>query len=126
MPTPADVLRTAQQRVNEFLDDIVGEGLFDEWSEAASGLYKEQFAKKENPYGEPWTYRSGDEKRTTSYYKFGKPDDVGRDGFSLGVAAANGKRSCVPFEPRGLGRWRPRFDQILRRRASIRFSLVRP
>lgn len=123
---PSDVMKLARQKVEEFFNDLVDAELSAEWSEAASELYKEQFAKKENPYGEAWEYRAGDEKRTKSYYKLGQPDGVERDGFSLTVAGPNPKRSCVPFEPRGLGAWRPKFEDIFWRRMRLRFSKVRP
>lgn len=124
--TPAEVLAEAHARLNGMLDELVGEPLMAEWSTAANVLYKEQFAKKENPYGEPWEHRAGDEKRTTSYYKFGSVRDVGADGFSLVVASGRPRRSCVPFEPRGLGAWRSRFDEILKRRLQLIFRAVRP
>jgi hypothetical protein len=123
---PAEVLRQARQKVEEFFDGLIDVELSAEWADAAGELYKEQFAKKENPYGEAWEYRPGDEKRTKSYYKFGAPDDVDRDGFSLVVAGPNPNRSCVPFEPRGLGVWRPKFEEIFYNRMRLRFSKVRP
>ena len=126
MSAATDVLAMAQARAERFLEDVAGVELFDELAPVATDLYKQQYAKKENPYGEPWPYRAGDEKRTRSSYKFGKVADVDRDGFSLIVAAPNAKRSCVPFEPRGLGAWRPRFDEIVRNRARLLFTSVRP
>jgi hypothetical protein len=126
MSEATDVLAMARARVDHFLDDVIGHDLFDELAPAASDLYKQQYAKKENPYGEAWPYRAGDEKRTRSTYKFGKVASVERDGFSLIVAAPNAKRSCVPFEPRGLGAWRPRFDEIVQNRTRLLFRSVRP
>jgi hypothetical protein len=123
---PSDVMKLAREKVEEFFDGLIDAELSAEWAAAAGELYKEQFAKKENPYGEAWEHRAGDEKRTKSYYKFGAPGDVGRDGFSLAVAGPNAKRSCVPFEPRGLGAWRPKFEEIFYKRMRLRFSKVQP
>lgn len=124
--TPAEVFAQARAKLNGMLGELVGEPLMADWSAAANALYKEQFAKKENPYGEPWEHKAGDEKRTVSYYKFGAVRDVGADGFSLVVASGRPKRSCVPFEPRGLGAWKPNFDGILRNRLQLLFRSVRP
>lgn len=124
MSDAADVFAMARARVDSFMRDLVNLGLFEEWGDAANELYKEQFARKENPYGEAWTPRPGDDKRTKSYYKFGRVTDVDGESFTLAVASPNAKRSCVPFEPRGLGRWRPRFDEILRNRARLIFRSV--
>lgn len=126
MPDPSEVMRLARQKTEEFFNDLVDAELTAEWADAASELYKEQFAKKENPYGEAWEPRPGDATRTKSYYKLGQPDGVDRDGFSLAVAGPNAKRSCVPFEPRGLGAWLPKFEDIFWRRMRLRFSKVRP
>lgn len=126
MADAADAIALARQRVDRFLDDLVDADLFEELAPVATDLYKEQYAKKESPYGEPWPYRAGDEKRTRGSYKFGKVADVGRDGFSLIVAGPNAKRSCVPFEPRGLGAWRRRFDEVVQNRARLLFRSVRP
>lgn len=122
----SDLFAPAREKLKSFFDDLVDVDLFDEWSSTANELYKQQFAKKENPYGEAWDYRAGDEKRTTSYYKFGQVTNVERGSFTLAVAASNANRSCVPFEPRGLGAWRPRFEEILRNRAQLLFRSVRP
>jgi hypothetical protein len=126
MADAADAIALARAHVDRFLEDVVGVDLFEELAPLASDLYKEQYAKKENPYGEPWPYRRGDEKRTRSSYKFGKVADVERDGFSLIVAAPNAKRSCVPFEPRGLGAWRRKFDEVVQNRARLSFRSVHP
>lgn len=108
-------IHEAGERVLKLVDDLLDEGLSSEWSAAASELYKEQFEKKENPYGEGWEPRPGDDRRKSSPY-FGKVTSVDRDGFALRVAAPNGARSCVPFEPRGLGRWKKDFDELLHER----------
>jgi hypothetical protein len=121
-----EAVKAAREKVQRFLDQLVDADLLGEWSKAATELYKEQFAKKQNPYGEAWQYRPGDEKRTKSYYKFGRVVDVDRDGFTLAVAGPNAKRSCVPFEPRGLGAWRPKFNEILQKKARLLFRNVRP
>jgi hypothetical protein len=121
----ANVLAQARAQVDRFLSEVVGRDLFSEWSLEANKLYKEQFAKKRNPYGEPWTPRAGDANRK-SYYKFGRVLEVGQDGFTLGVAGPNAKRSCVPFESRGLGVWRPRFDEVFQRLSRLMFRNVRP
>jgi hypothetical protein len=127
MSDGSDAFVLARNRLEAFVGDLVSRDLFEEWSVAANELYKEQFAKKENPYGEAWEPRPGDDKRTKSYYKFGRVTEVDRGSFTLAVAAPNAKRSCVPFEPRGLGAWRPRFDDILKDRAWRLFrSVVRP
>lgn len=126
MADAEDTLRAARARVDEFVAELTGAELVEEWSVAASELYKEQFAKKENPYGEPWEYRAGDENRTTSYYKFGRVVDLAPDSFTLAVAGPNARRSCVPFEPRGLGAWRPRFQEILTARARSMAPKVKP
>jgi hypothetical protein len=126
MAGPADGLALARARVDRFLDDLIDVELFEELGPAATTLYKEQYAKKENPYGEAWPYRPGDEKRRTSNYKFGKAVGIERGAFELIVAAPNAKRSCVPFEPRGLGAWRPKFDEIVQARARLLFRRVRP
>lgn len=124
--SPEEVIAQARERLNAAIEEAIGGELMNEWSVAANELYKEQFAKKENPYDEPWEYRAGDEKRTKSYYKFGSVADVDRESFSLVVASGRPKRSCVPFEPRGLGRWRPRFDELLQKRLQLAFKSVRP
>lgn len=124
--TPAEVIAQAHAKLNSAIDELVSVELSAEWSAAANALYKEQFAKKSNPYGEPWEHRAGDEKRTKSYYKFGSVKDVGADGFSLVVASGRPNRSCVPFEPRGIGEWKPKFDEILRNRMNLVFRAVRP
>jgi hypothetical protein len=121
----ADTFAKVHAQVDRFLDELVDTQLFDEWSKEANALYKEQFAKKQNPYGEVWTPRPGDANRK-SYYKFGRVIEVERDGFTLEVAGSNANRSCVPFEPRGLGVWRPRFDEIFQKRAQLLFRSVRP
>lgn len=126
MGDAAEVIARARESVSHFLDELVSAELFEELGPAATDLYKEQYAKKQNPYGEAWDPRPGDERRTQSTYKFGKVAEVERDGFSLIVARSNAKRSCVPFEPRGLGRWQPKFDEIVRNRARLLFRNVRP
>ena len=125
MSEPADVMRAARERIDTFMSDLIDSDLFDDFAQAANELYKEQFAKKENPYGEPWAPRPGDDKRKSSPY-FGKVMSVDRDSFELRVAASNANRSCVPFEPRGLGAWKPRFDEIVSNRARLAFTKVRP
>lgn len=125
MADATETLRAVRAQFDEFLSDLLGEELMSEWSEAANALYKEQFAKKQNPYGEPWAPRPGDDKRKSSPY-FGKVKNIDRDSFELRVAAPNANRSCVPFEPRGLGAWRPKFEEILGDRARMKFRAVRP
>jgi hypothetical protein len=118
----ATTLGEVHRRLSALLGDLVGPGLSAEWAQTATALYKEQYAKKQNPYGEAWAYRKGDERRKVSGWKFGKVLSVDADGFSLIVAGPNAKRSCVPFEPRGLGAWRVPFNDVLTRRMA---TLVR-
>lgn len=125
MSDAARTLEEVSKRLMAAVEELVGNGgLAEDWSRAANELYKEQFAKKMNPYGEMWPYRPGDESRKQSRY-FGKVLSVGHDGFALRVAPPNANRSCVPFEPRGLGAWRPRFEEILKNRMGIVFRAVR-
>jgi hypothetical protein len=114
----ARVLVEAERKTRAFVDELIGEGLVSEWGAAATTLYKEQYALKQNPYGEPWDYRAGDEKRKTSSWRFGRVASTDRESFSLIVARSNANRSCVPFEPRGLGRWSEKFREILSNRAA--------
>lgn len=116
-------LAEARQKVERFVADLTGDGLVSAWSEAATALYKEQYALKQNPYGEAWTPRRGDETHKASSWKFGAVTSKDRDGFSLRVAKSNKNRSCVPFEPRSLGRWKEKFREVLTRRAS---AIVNP
>jgi hypothetical protein len=108
----AETLRSVGLKMNTLLREFTGEGLSAEWGAEATRQYRQRYAEKRNPYGEVWPYRPGDEKRKVSSWKFGKVSDLGDDGFTLIVARPNGKRSCVPFEPRGLGIWRAPFDRI--------------
>lgn len=109
------------RKISDALDKIVDRELSSDWSTEANRLYKEQFAAKKNPYGEPWEYRKGDETRKQSRY-FGKIVAVEPGSFSLRVAGPNAGRSCVPFEPRGLGSWRPTFKDVLWKRIASRLS----
>jgi hypothetical protein len=120
----ASTLEEVGAKLGAFIDDVTGEGLIKDWSEAATGLYKEQFDLKANPYGEAWDRKPGDENRK-SYYKFGSVTRSDQDSFNLFVARPNGKRSCVPFEPRGLGRWKAKFDEVLERRMRDRAGSVK-
>jgi hypothetical protein len=113
----ARTLAEAERKASAFVADLTGSGLVDEWSEAATALYKEQYAMKKNPYGQPWTPKPGDDKRKVSSWKFGKVSSKDANSFSLIVARSNANRSCVPFEPRGLGRWKEKFQEIFTRRA---------
>lgn len=117
MSNDADkVIARAGEKVRQFVDDLLGnDDLSSAFSVAASELYKEQHALKQNPYGEPWEPRPGDDKRQSSPY-YGKVIDKSREGFTLRVARPNAGRSCVPFEPRGLGRWEKRFNEIFKER----------
>lgn len=119
------VIAEAGRKVEQFVSNLTGVGLIDAWAEAAAVLYKEQYAMKQNPYGEAWAPKPGDAKRTSSSWKFGKVTGKDAVSFSLRVARANAKRSCVPFEPRGLGRWREAFDKILSDRAAGLVGAVR-
>ncbi len=114
----ARTLEEAERRVRAFVAELTGAGLVDEWASLASELYKEQYAMKMNPYGQPWPYRPGDGRNKVSSYKFGKVRAKDQESFSLIVASPNAKRSCVPFEPRGLGMWKNAFQQILTLRAA--------
>lgn len=118
------VISEVGAKVSAVLDELVGPELINEWSEAATELYKEQFELKQNPYGEAWEPKPGDDKRK-SWSKFGSVTNTDSDSFSLYVAKANSKRSCVPFEPRGLGRWRNRFEEIVKRRTEKLSRAVR-
>lgn len=121
----ARTLAEARRKVERFVADLTGHELVDEWSEAATPLYKEQYELKTNPYGEAWAPKPGDQKRTKSSWRFGKLVAKDGDSFSLFVAKPNGGRSCVPYEPRGLGRWRETFQKILTRRAEALVGSVR-
>jgi hypothetical protein len=114
-------LAEVKRKLANALDSLVSEGLTAEWGAESTRLYREQYARKENPYGEPWEYRKGDEKLRESTWKFGKMTDLARDSFSLMVARPNGRRSCVPYEPRGLGRWRQPFKEIAEKRLRLIF-----
>lgn len=117
MADAAQMFAEVGRKMSGFLDVLIANGeLAREWSAEATRLYKEQYPQKRNPYGEAWEYRAGDEKRRVSSWKFGKVSSTAPDGFSLIVARPNARRSCVPFEPRGLGSWKASFDEALKRR----------
>lgn len=122
---PAQTIADVFRKVGGMIDELVGDDLMSEWSEAASALYKEQFALKQNPYGEAWTPMPGDEKQRASWSGLGKVKHHNKDGFALSTARPNAGRSCVPFEPRNLGRWQPKFDEILQRRMGMVFRAVK-
>jgi hypothetical protein len=108
-------LRQVGNRLGRILDELVA-GIAPEFAPVATEEYKKRYAAKVNPYGEAWEYRKGDENRKVSKYKFGQVTNADSTGFGLFVAGPNAKRSCVPFEPRGLGVWRAPFDEVVRKR----------
>lgn len=119
------VLAEAARKVEKYVAELIGAGLVSAWAEASTDLYKEQFSMKENPYGQPWTPRPGDAKRTTSSLRFGSVVQQDAESFSLRVARSNANRSCVPYEPGDLGRWKAKFREILARRAEALAGSVR-
>ena len=115
MADAAEVLRMVGDRISSAIDGMLRDDLPKAFGEIATPLYKEQFAQKANPYGEPWEPRPGDENNKRSTWRFGKVTTIEPYGFGLFVAKPNARRSCVPFEPRGLGSWKGPFDEAMHR-----------